>query len=1022
MRQGVALSCSIRPLGWAVPLVLAASPGAAAPAGPAVLENRCLACHGPATRMGGLELATRDSALRGGSRGPALIPRDPGRSLLFQRVLADEMPPGAPLKAAEKETLRAWIEAGSDWPEPIAEKRAGPDWWSLQPLRQALPPPADVPADWRKNPIDRWIHAGLQANRLQPAPEASRRILIRRITFDLLGLPPTPEEIAAFARDPHPAAYERLVDRLLASPHYGERWGRHWLDLVRFSESEGFERDWLREHAWPYRDYVIRSFNEDKEYLRFAREQLAGDVLEPVTHAGIVATSLLTLGPLDAVGLSSAVARERETVREDYLEEMLGVVGQTFLGLTVNCARCHDHKFDPISQSEYYRLKAAFQAVQPPTRPNVTGDLDELIPHGRPLLTPSQQQARNERVALLKGRLESIAAKLGKLYRAARGSDRFDGIPLPRARWTFDTDGRADGAALHLRFHGAIEVAQGRLRLIPEPTPEADGEPVGNQLGADRPVAVSAPIDHEIRAKTLEAWVRVRDVPDEAATLMEIRGQSGFRGASVDGIRYVSGDRPRWENFSIGSFRSQDTGGGPERLEAGARLQVAIRYASDGLIGIYRNGEPYGAPYRPNAGTSAGRLQTYAPGDALVRFPVSKHFEVEEARLYDVALSAGQIAASYRADARNAEPAALRAAMPGSERAQVEALEAERKRLQAELEAIPDPPLVHAASVGAVEPTHVLARGNVDQPGPPVRPGGIASVSGLSPELGLPADAPDAEKRRALAEWIANSGNPLFARVMANRLWQHHFGAGLVANPSDFGYNGGLPSHPELLDWLAGELIRHNWSLKRLHRRILLSRTYRQSARHDRAAAAKDSSNRYLWRYAPRRLTGEAVRDAMLAVSGDLNRELHGPSFRPFKVSKAGSLQRYEPVARNSADFNRRTIYRMSVISGGDPMLEALDCPLPAVKTPKRSATTTSLQALSLMNNEFVHLRAAGFAARLQREAEGLDDQVRLAFRLAFGRAPEPDELASSRTLAADHGLRSLCWGIFNTSEFLHVE
>ncbi len=257
---------------------------------------------------------------------------------------------------------------------------------------------------------------------------------------------------------------------------------------------------------------------------------------------------------------------------------------------------------------------------------------------------------------------------------------------------------------------------------------------------------------------------------------------------------------------------------------------------------------------------------------------------------------------------------------------------------------------------------------------------------------------------------------------MANRIWQYHFGAGLVANPSDFGYNGGEPSHPELLDWLAVEFIRHDWSFKRLHRRILLSRAYRQAARFDERAAAADADNRLLWRFLPRRVTGEAARDAMLAVSGDLNAAFRGPSFRPFEVSRAGSLQRYEPVARDAAEFNRRTVYRMNVISGGDPMLEALDCPLPAVKTPRRSATTTSLQALSLMNNEFVHQRATGFAARLRRESTGLDQQVDRAFQLAFGRRPDPEELVSSRALVADHGLVALCWGIFNTSEFLHVE
>ena len=288
--------------------------------------------------------------------------------------------------------------------------------------------------------------------------------------------------------------------------------------------------------------------------------------------------------------------------------------------------------------------------------------------------------------------------------------------------------------------------------------------------------------------------------------------------------------------------------------------------------------------------------------------------------------------------------------------------------------------------------------------------------------LGLPPGAAEGRRRQAMAEWIAHRDNPLFARVLANRIWQHHFGRGFVVNSSDFGYNGGQPSHPELLDWLAAGFVREGWSLKTLHKRVLMSRTYRQSSRFDAQAASRDADNRLLWGFPPRRLAGEEVRDGMLAVSGGLNRQLHGPSFRPFEVgAKRGSLRRYDLTAHDTPPMRRRTVYRMNIITGGDPLLEALDCPLPSVKTPQRRSTTTALQALSLMNNAFVQHRARGLAARLRHEAPHLDRQIERAFLLTFGRPPDAGELTASRAVAERDGLESLCWGILNTSEFLYV-
>ena len=1001
--------------------LLAAVP-TAEDSGPDVLRQRCLPCHGPDSRMGSLDLSTRESALRGGTRGPAISSTEPATSLLVSRVMDNEMPPGSPLPGEEKAILRKWLSSGAHWEAPTAGD-TGDRWWSLQPLRDAVPPSSGASAAaWASSPVDQWIRAGLEKAGMQPAPEAERRDLIRRVSLTLTGLPPEPEDTEAFVRDGSPRAYERVVDRLLASPHYGERWARHWLDLVRFAESEGFERDLPRDYAWPYRDYVIRSFNHDKPYLQFAREQMAGDVMEPASREGVVATTMLTLGPVDAVGLTSAIPEERELIREDLLEEMVGTVSQTFLGLTVNCARCHDHKFDPIPQEEYYRMKAAFQAIWPPTRPVPEAGLDELFPHGSPLMTPAERAARDEQVRAIEGRIERIDSVLGLAFREARPGIPTDTAIAPLARWTFDVDGRADFSPLHLRFVRGIEARDGKLR----PPMANDGgteEPSEGADGGSKPgIAVSRKLRQAVRAKTLEVWIDVETVPEKSATVMEVRGLSGYRGASVDGIQFVAGDSPRWENYSVGRFRSADTGGEPEELQPGDRLHVAVTYSTNGTIALYRNGAPYGAPYRPDASIAAGRLQVYRAGDALVRFPASKSLHVAEARLYGRALEADEVRISYSAGVRDHSVSDLLARMSIAERQRVNQLERERGRLLEELESIPAPDLAHSVSVSEVRPTYVLIRGTVGRRGKEVLPGGLSCIESLPQDLGLSAGSSEGARRSAMAEWIANPKNPLFARVIANRVWQLHFGRGIVENPSDLGLNGGLPSHPGLLDWLASDLVHSGWSLKALHKRILMSATFRQSSRFDDGNAAKDAENRFLWRFPPRRLDAEAVRDSMLSVSADLNRETFGPSFRPFEFGEArGSLRRYLLKDDDGPAMRRRTLYRMNVITGGDPMLESLDCPLPSVKTPQRRSTTTPLQALSLMNNTFVQRRALGFAKRLRGDSPDLGGQVRRAFQVAFGRSPDEEELERSLTLAERHGLEALTWGILNASEFLYV-
>ncbi len=954
--------------------------------------------------MAKLDLSSREAALVGGIGGPSLTPGSIEQSLLWRRVDKGQMPPSGPLSKEEKLALRSWIEAGAPWPGTLVERRAGLDWWSLQPLQAADAPEASE--GWSGSDIDRWVFAGLKKAGLKPSPRADKRTLIRRLYFDLTGLPPEPEAVKAFLEDRSERAYEKLADRLLASPQYGEHWARHWLDLARYSESEGFERDQLRENVWKYRDYVIRALNGNMPYAQFARDQIAGDVVDEPTHESMLATGFLTMGPTDAIGLTSSVDTERESVREDMLEEMLGVVGQSFLGMTVNCARCHDHKFDPISQREYYRLHSALAGVWPSIGRNP--DSIDPDPSSLPLQTPRERRDYEARIEPVRLRMQALEDRIAAIYREARPKAGGLNAPTPYARWTFDTDARSDGGGPHARMSAKARLDAGAFA------------PVG---GAETASATTTPLPKEIREKTLEVWVRVNGKPTKAITLFEIRNRSGFRGASNDGIRFTGDERKQWENFSVGRFRSAELNGPAEDSPAGSLIQVAIVYREDDRIQLFRNGRPYGDAYLPEPGAAAARLQTYFAGDAFVRFTASEELHIEEARLYDRALSASELAVSFQMGAISFSPDTLRSRMDAARRAELEGAEALLAEQRKSLAEVPAPEQAWIAAVRPAAPSRVLRRGDVRSKGDIVAPGGIAAIRGPAANFALAADAPDAAKRRALADWISSESNPLFWRVIVNRVWHHHFGAGLVENPNDFGYNGGLPSHPELLDYLAIKFRAGGGHLKELHREIVLSEAYRQASSFNAEAAKVDAGNRLLWRFSPRRLSGEAVRDAMLSVSGRLNLKMYGKSFQPFTADNTkGSYRTYRPAESDDAEHRRRSIYRMSVITAGHPMLEAFDCPLPAVKTPKRASTTTALQALSLMNNEFVQRQAQAMAARVRQETVAAKAGIERAFQLAIGRPPNLAEAADSDTLVRKHGLEALCWGLMNTSEFLYVE
>jgi mono/diheme cytochrome c family protein len=991
-----------------------------------LLVRKCLACHNPTEKKGGLDLSGAKSAFAGGDSGSAIVAGRPGESLLWERVSQNEMPPKKPLSDEEKLVFQTWIRDAAKWgTDPIdpfrytSESRAGYDWWSLKAIRRPKLP-AVVDRAWEHNEIDRFVLAALESRGLKPSSRADKRVLIRRLSFDLLGLPPGPEEVAAFIADDSPDAYSRLVDRFLKSPHYGERWGRHWLDVVRFGESQGFERDKLRPNAWPYRDWVIAALNDDMPYNEFVRRQLAGDVIHPDDPRATIATGFLVAAPWDEVGQTQQSAAMRAVVRQDELEDLIGATAQTFLGLTVNCARCHDHKFDPVTQTEYYRLAAVFAGVK-------HGDRESLQPGAVLSQDFRADELRQHLTRVETGLLEQLAALEEPVRRsilaarsvaAAPAAER----PAPVARWEFDEDLRDTIGSLHGTAFGQARVEKGRLLLD----------------GKDSFVA-TAPLQTDLSAKTLEVWLTLANLEQRGGGAMAVQSSTG---AVFDAIVFGEKEPGKWMAGSNGFSRWQSFNSPSELHADRSMVQVAIVYGSDRTITAYRNGRRYGTAY------TASSLATYESGKSQVLFglrhspPGGDRFlaaQIDRAALYDRALTPEEVAAlaGVASDTVTDEQILAGLSRDGARRHRQLQFELSRVRTENRLLAGGK---TYAVVPASPEATFILARGNPAQQGAAVSPGAIRSLAGLSPDLQLADGSPEGDRRKRLAEWITDVKNPLTPRVIVNRLWHYHFGTGIVDTPNDLGFNGGRPSHPELLDWLAAELllpsIPHQkseipnpksemssaWSLKHLHRLIVTSATYCQSSAPQAQAIRVDAGNRLLWRYSPQRLEAEALRDSMLVVAGELNPQMGGPGFHDFRTFTFNS-QFYEPVDAIGYEFNRRTVYRTWVRSGRNEFLDVFDCPDPSTTAPRRAVTTTPLQALALLNNSFTLRMAARMAARCEGEASaGLDDQISLAYDLAYNRRPSQAELVEAKQFASRHGLAAFCRVIFNSNEFLYVD
>jgi hypothetical protein len=957
-----------------------------------ILQRHCFACHshGAGKMKGGLALDSRSGWEHGGDSGPALQAGRPEQSLLVQAVRHShpelKMPPKGKLADAEIALLVEWVARGA--PDPRVAVRQSSDWWAVKPLTR----PA-VPAGDGSRPIDAFIRTRLKQKGLAPSPEAERRVLIRRLTFDLHGLPPAPEEVEAFVNDADPQAYDKLVERLLASPRYGERMARLWLDVVHYGESNGYGMDRPRHNAWPYRDYVIRSFNEDKPYARFIQEQLAADALFPDEPAAVAALGFIAAGPFNQSALVEQVNGTRcwKIALNLDRDDMVSSVAATFLSVTLHCARCHDHKFDPIPMRDYYRMQAVFAGVRRGER-EFDADAEvarqrrrwqevrRRLDSGEPIATPE----RTELDAYAAGAEKALLDAEGQwhiLDAVAVSESGTPSISLPDRSVRFGGTA-ADKDTYVLTASPALDtIAALRLEVLTDDTLPQRGpgrQPSNGNLHLSEVRVSAAPASSPGTSTPLKLRAAYADVslPD-----FEI-------GKAIDGQPGTAWRVHPQEGQAHQAVFILER---PYVAKAGVRLTLRLDQlqGAQHLIGRLRLSASSGEP-SPATVVSPDVL-------TLLRTSASQRTAVEKEQAA-AALARLLVDQRLAALAPQQKVFAVGSSLP--------ALRNYR---------LPSDP----------EPIHLLRRGDVMKPLEEVQPGALSALTTPASDFTLPSLKDEPARRAALARWIADAQNPLTWRSIVNRAWLWHFDRGLVDTPNDFGRMGSLPSHPDLLDWLACEFRDSGGSLKRLHRLIVTSATYRQASPPASTAAKEDSDNRLLWRMNRRRLDAEQVRDALLAVSGKLDLTMGGPPAMQFNysdpnkdVSPRIDYDHFDPDA--PASF-RRGVYRFLFRNINDPLLDAFDAANPSLSTPQRSATITPLQALSLFNNKFVLRQCEHLAARLEREAADLPTRIDRAYRLLYARPPAPDEAALVAAFARQHGLAQACRVLVNANEFLFV-
>lgn len=968
-----------------------------------IFESRCFECHGPTRQRGGLRLDTSNGIKTGGQSGAILEPNKASVSLLLLHVRGvgehKRMPPkGDPLSAEQIALLQTWIEQGASLPaEAKSELSAIAGNWAFKPIVSHVPPAVPVEQrPWVRGAIDAFVLQKLLANDLQPSAEADRSTLARRLSIDLTGLPPTPEELKAFLADRSPDAYERLVDRLLRSPRYGERWARHWLDVAHYADSHGHDQDRFRPNAWPYRDYLIRSFNEDKPYARFAQEQIAGDVLFPGDSGAVVGTGFLAAGPWDESGLRdiSENSIDRQIARYLDRDDIVTSTMTTFAGLTVHCARCHDHKFDPITQSDYYAMQAVFAGVDKAER---AFDADPAIARRRHELTTELQSIRN----------------------------------ATDSRWLTD-----DVRRLVADFEKARREADTRW-MIPEPSSVSADQGTSLRMLLDRSVLAVGPAPerdvYHYRA-TLPAsklpWTGLR-----LELLCDDSLPKQGPGRAVNGNLHLSEMRVRVQprhgskapvsvklKSAVADFNQTDW-----------EVHRTLDNAPQTAWGIHpEEGKPHWAVFELDQPMAANEeidvlvdLEQLHGGSHLIG-----RFRIAFTSVKPVSIGVSPL------------PPAIQkiVATDDARRSEAERIELARwvrtQQVEQEIASLPATSLVYCGTnrftaQGSFRPAlqprpiHVLGRGEINKPGAIAEPGTIATVDSLPARFKLTRSDDEGERRAALANWLVSPDNPLTWRVIVNRVWHYHFGRGIVDTPNDFGAMGGSPSHPELLDWLANDFRAKGGSIKELHRTIVTSSTYRQATTFHAKAAEKDASNRLLWRMNRGRLDAESLRDAVLQASGQLDVTMYGPPIQHF-VTKPGIHVTpdadYEKYNLDGPGSKRRSIYRFIFRTRPDPMLEALDCPDASQSAPVRSTSVSAIQSLVLWNNRFMLRHAEHLAQLAVKESPTLPGQITFVCQRTLLRTPTPEEEKMWLAFAQKHGLANLVRVLFNSSEFAFVD
>jgi hypothetical protein len=935
-----------------------------------IFEKHCYECHGAEKQKNDYRLDIKSVALK------HVKPGHSSESTLFRFVSGLEkdtpMPPKSKLSSAELDTLKRWINEGANWPDgvDVAKLEDKTDWWAFKPLSKP-----------QGGGVDDFIRAKLQEKGLTAAPRADSRTLIRRLFYDLTGLPPTPSDLSDWS-DLSDERYEKLVDHLLASPRYGERWARHWLDAVHYGETHGYDKDKPRLNAWPYRDYVIRALNNDKPYARFIEEQIAGDALYPGTVDGITALGFIAAGPWDFIGhaevpetkLDGKIARHLD--RDDMVQNAIGTV----CSLTIQCAQCHNHKFDPISQEDYYSLHAVFAAID---RTEVDYYPDDASMQKFAALQKQKKQLADQ-IAALEAPLKQ---KAGAAFTAL--SKRIDGAA---------EKGANPNAKPDFGYHSAISPSQDAVkwvqvdlgksvqveRIVLKPCYDDFGK-IGGGFGFPVRFKIEVSDDPEFKAGVSLVW-RKHD-----ATFMHDFPNPGLK------------------PFESGTAGDDGVTGRFVRITA-----VKLAPRRNDYIFALAEMEVYDSKTGPNL--AAGR-------------PVTSLDSIEAAPRWRKANLTDGIAPESRSEEDKLKlirerDALMLAQADEATKKQLVALRKERDSLPA----LPAPQKVYAGAVhygsGAFKGTHgtprtiqVLKRGDIKQPAQEVGPNTIQTLAGL---LDVPFEllgSDEAARRAALAKWITSKNNALTWRSIVNRVWQHHFGRGLVETANDFGRMGAKPTHPELLDWLAVWFRDEaHGSLKKLHKLIVMSETYRQSSDASDLSDKSDSANQWLSHQTRRKLDAEAIRDSILAVSGKLDLTMGGPSFQDFVIDKPQHSPHYEYHLHDPEDpkSHRRSIYRFIVRSQQQPFMTVLDCADPSMRVDKRNESLSPLQALAMMNNGLTVTMAKHFAAHA--------GSVKRAFQLALARDPKPDELTALEAYAKREGLENACRVILNLNEFSFID